>query len=156
MFFSHYREDGVIQRTWVEGAGTQLPTGLHWLGAERDQQARLWPRGKHLQCHMLQKLYTDQQHGSVKHKASTDWSGHNITWCSIMRVYWYVCPGQDCEVILRVWQADLLEPGDTSELWRYSCDGDGLARAGWGSESFFFFFSPVDLKKQNWFNRRRE
>lgn len=41
VYFSHDREDSVIQRTWVEGTGTQLSTGLHWLGAERDQQVWL-------------------------------------------------------------------------------------------------------------------
>lgn len=57
-----------------------------------------------------------------------------------------VWPGQDSEVILCVWQADLLEPGDTSELWRYSCDGNGLARVGWRSESFFTLFLQLSLK----------
>lgn len=57
----------------------------------------------------------------------------------------YVCSGQDGEGILCVWQADLLELGDASKFWWYSCDGDGLARVGWGGESFFLL--AADFKK---------
>lgn len=39
VYVYHYREDCFIQRTWAKGAGNQLSTGLHWCGAERDQQA---------------------------------------------------------------------------------------------------------------------
>lgn len=45
--FCRYRDDGVLQRTCIEGAGTLLPTGLHWSGAERNQQPWLRSRGKH-------------------------------------------------------------------------------------------------------------
>lgn len=55
-------------------------------------------------------------------------------------VYFSECPGQDCEVIIRVWHFDLLEPGDSTQFRWHRCHGNGLARAGWSSESFVHLF----------------
>lgn len=52
--------------------------------------------------------------------------------------------GQDSEGDLSVWQAHILEPGNTSHFRRHRGDGDGLAWAGWGSESLMgLYFETI-------------
>lgn len=73
--------------------------------------------------------------------------GNMTRWRQIViAVYFSECPGQDCEVVISVWHIDLLESGDTSHFRRHSCHGDGLARAGWSSESFVHLF----IKHGHW------
>lgn len=71
-----------------------------------------------------------------------------MIWRQIKLVYCSAYPGQDCEVIICVWQTDVLESGDTSQLWWHSCHGDGLARAGRGSESYFLHLFPAPWLRQ--------
>lgn len=66
--------------------------------------------------------------------------GNLARWRQVLTaVYFSECLGQDCEVVISVWHIDLLEPGDTSHFRRHSCHGDGLARAGWSSESLSIY-----------------
>lgn len=87
---SHYREDSFLQRTRVKGTGSQLSTGLHWHSAERGQQARIRPRGKHsLSSHTQGRLWKYDQMKTNRYCCILLWMSRTGLWsCHQCLTHW--------------------------------------------------------------------